>query len=81
MNKNIIIGILIVVSLLSLGFGYFQSIAATKARIEAEWNLALAMEAEKRASTAQQMADANAAEANRQVQLCDELVKNFKGKK
>ena len=81
MNKNIIIGILIVVSLLSLGFGYFQSIAATKARIQAEWNLALATEAEKRASTVQKMADVNASEAIRQHQLYEEVMKNCKERK
>ena len=81
MNKNINIGILAIVSVLSLGFGYIQSIAADKARIEAERNLALSMEVQKEAFRAQQMAHANAVEANRQRQLCEEVMKNCKGRK
>ena len=81
MKKNLIIGILAIVSVLSLGFGYLQSIAADKARIEAERNLMLSMEGQQKALRAQQMANANAAEAIRQRQLCEEVIKNCKGRK
>ena len=70
-----------VVSALSLGFGYLQSVATDRARFESGLNLKLAMESEKKASTAQQMADVNAAEAMRQRQLYEELIQNCKGKK
>ncbi len=72
MNKNINIGILAIVSVLSLGFGYIQSIAADKARIEAERNLALSMEVQKEASKAQQMAH----ETQRRPIFNDNCVKN-----
>ena len=81
MNKNIIIGILAIVSVLSLSLDYIQSIAAEKARIEAERNSVLSMQAQKEASRAQQMADSNAMEANVQRQRCEELMKNCKEKK
>ncbi len=81
MNKNITIGILTIVCVLSLGFGYIQSIAADRARIESELNLRLAMEGQKEASRVQQMANVNAMEANIQRQRCEELMKNCKGRK
>ena len=81
MSKKIIIGILAGVSVLSLGFGYLQSVAANRARSESELNLMLALETEKKASKLQQMADVNAAEAMRQRQLYEELIQNCKGKK
>ena len=81
MSKKIIIGILAGFSVLSLGFGYLQSVAANRARTQSELNLKLAFEATKDASKLQQMADANAREAMAQHQLYEELSKNCSGKK
>ena len=62
MNKNILIGILIVISFLSVVYSFFQHTAAKKAQIQAEANLVLAEQARKEA-------DVNAMEAQKQAEL------------
>ena len=49
MNKNTIIVILIVVSFLSVGYGFFQQTVANKAMAQSEANLVLAVQTRKEA--------------------------------
>jgi hypothetical protein len=68
MGKNITIGILALVTFLSLVYASFQVVAANKSRVQAEQNLVLAEEVRKQA-------EANAAEAVKQRQLMEEILK------
>ncbi|CAN5172848.1 hypothetical protein BH09BAC3_BH09BAC3_00100 [soil metagenome] len=68
MKKNIIIAVLIALTLFSSIYAFIQQTVAVAAQKEAEMNLILALEAEKRAS-------ANAAEAAQQARVAMEQQK------
>ncbi len=71
MVKNITIIVLIIITLMSFVYAFFQQSAAEKARSQAERNLVLADEARREA-------DANAFEARKQAQIAIETLKKCK---
>ena len=70
MNKNIIIVVLVIITFMSIVYGFFQQTAARKAQIQAEMNLVLAEQVRKEA-------DANATEAQKQAELSRKLAIQF----
>ena len=67
MKKNIIMVVLVVLAITSMVYAFFQQTAASKARIEAENNLVLAVAAQH--------------EADRQGAIAQEELAKCKGKK
>lgn len=88
MKKNILIGVLSVITVASLIFSFYQQSLAEVSRMKAIENEVLAKELSLQAVTAQhmaeeqrRMAEVNAMEAVRQEQLAQEELRKCRGKK
>jgi type II secretory pathway pseudopilin PulG len=81
MKKNIIIGILTVLTLTSFVYAVYEDTVAQKLRIEAESAMEEAIKQNQLAKNNEMIAKVNEAEAIRQKQAAEEAIKNCQSKK